>query len=308
MPTKTCASVAPADYLTAKNIINDKGGSDHIAILYAIGDISDSGKEGIVGPDMVGNIVSLANDDHVKGMVFRVNSPGGSAFASEQIWEALEYFKSKGKPLYVSMGDYAASGGYYISCGADSIFADRTTITGSIGVFGMIPDLSGLVTDKLGVTFTTVETNPNAAGINGLEPMTPAQHAAMQQSVDNIYELFTSRVAQGRGLSQDYVKSIAEGRVWVGTSALRLGLVDAIGSLETAVYAMAYDLDLNETDVVRYPKTESNIWEQVIRQAGGIDQLKAAGYDAETMRYINTVRRITTANPIQARIEPVIFK
>ena len=257
---------------------------------------------------MVGNIVSLANDDHVKGMVFRVNSPGGSAFASEQIWEALEYFKSKGKPLYVSMGDYAASGGYYISCGADSIFADRTTITGSIGVFGMIPDLSGLVTDKLGVTFTTVETNPNAAGINGLEPMTPAQHAAMQQSVDNIYELFTSRVAQGRGLSQDYVKSIAEGRVWVGTSALRLGLVDAIGSLETAVYAMAYDLDLNETDVVRYPKTESNIWEQVIRQAGGIDQLKAAGYDAETMRYINTVRRITTANPIQARIEPIIFK
>ena len=300
--------VTPADYLTAKNIINDKGGSDHIAILYAIGDISDSGKEGIVGPDMVGNIVSLANDDHVKGMVFRVNSPGGSAFASEQIWEALEYFKSKGKPLYVSMGDYAASGGYYISCGADSIFADRTTITGSIGVFGMIPDLSGLVTDKLGVTFTTVETNPNAAGIKGLEPMTPAQHAAMQQSVDNIYELFTSRVAQGRGLSQDYVKSIAEGRVWVGTSALRLGLVDAIGSLETAVYAMAYDLDLNETDVVRYPKTESNIWEQVIRQAGGIDQLKAAGYDAETMRYINTVRRITTANPIQARIEPIIFK
>lgn len=300
--------VTPADYLTAKNIINDKGGSDHIAILYAVGDISDSGKEGIVGPDMVGNIVSLANDDHVKGMVFRVNSPGGSAFASEQIWEALEYFKSKGKPLYVSMGDYAASGGYYISCGADSIFADRTTITGSIGVFGMIPDLSGLVTDKLGVTFTTVETNPNAAGINGLEPMTPAQHAAMQQSVDNIYELFTSRVAQGRGLSQDYVKSIAEGRVWVGTSALRLGLVDAIGSLETAVYAMAYDLDLNETDVVRYPKTENNIWEQVIRQAGGIDQLKAAGYDAETMRYINTVRRITTANPIQARIEPVIFK
>ena len=298
-----------AAYVQAKSADKLFGRSDkHIALLYAVGDISDSGSEGIVGPDMVGHITALADDDKVAGMVFRVNSPGGSAFASEQIWEALEYFKSKDKPLYVSMGDYAASGGYYISCGADSIFADRTTITGSIGVFGMIPDLSGLVTDKLGVTFTTVETNPNAAGINGLEPMTPAQHAAMQQSVDNIYELFTSRVAQGRGLSQDYVKSIAEGRVWVGTSALRLGLVDAIGSLETAVYAMAYDLDLNETDVVRYPKTESNIWEQVIRQAGGIDQLKAAGYDAETMRYINTVRRITTANPIQARIEPIIFK
>ena len=125
----------------------------HIAVLYAVGEISDSGKEGIVGQTMVDEIVDLADNDKVRGLVFRVNSPGGSAFASEQIWEAIEYFKSKNKPVYVSMGDYAASGGYYISCAADSIFADRTTLTGSIGVFGMIPDLSGLVTDKLGVNF-----------------------------------------------------------------------------------------------------------------------------------------------------------
>ena len=257
---------------------------------------------------MVNQIVALADDDNVRGMVLRVNSPGGSAFASEQIWESREYFKSKDKPLYISMGDYAASGGYYISCGGDSIFADQTTITGSIGVFGMIPDFSGLVTDKLGVTFTTVETNPNAVGISGFEPMSPAQQAAMQQSVDNIYELFTRRVAEGRGLEQDYVKSIAEGRVWVGTDALRLGLVDAIGTLDDAVYAMGMETDLDPDNVVRYPKTDDNIWEQIIRQSGGLDQLKAAGYDAETLRYINAVRRLKTANPVQARIEPVIFK
>ena len=203
--------ITPIEYLTAKELTKFNSERKHIAVLYAIGEISDSGKEGIVGPDMVNQIVALADDDNVRGMVLRVNSPGGSAFASEQIWESLEYFKSKDKPLYISMGDYAASGGYYISCGGDSIFADQTTITGSIGVFGMIPDFSGLVTDKLGVTFTTVETNPNAVGISGFEPMSPAQQAAMQQSVDNIYELFTRRVAEGRGLEQDYVKSIAEG-------------------------------------------------------------------------------------------------
>ncbi len=138
--------------------------------------------------------------------------------------------------------------------------------------------------------------------------MSPAQQAAMQQSVDNIYELFTRRVAEGRGLEQDYVKSIAEGRVWVGTDALRLGLVDAIGTLDDAVYAMGMETDLDPDNVVRYPKTDDNIWEQIIRQSGGLDQLKAAGYDAETLRYINAVRRLKTANPVQARIEPVIFK
>ncbi len=300
--------ITPIEYLTAKELTKFNSERKHIAVLYAIGEISDSGKEGIVGPDMVNQIVALADDDNVRGMVLRVNSPGGSAFASEQIWESLEYFKSKDKPLYISMGDYAASGGYYISCGGDSIFADQTTITGSIGVFGMIPDFSGLVTDKLGVTFTTVETNPNAVGISGFEPMSPAQQAAMQQSVDNIYELFTRRVAEGRGLEQDYVKSIAEGRVWVGTDALRLGLVNAIGTLDDAVYAMGMETDLDPDNVVRYPKTDDNIWEQIIRQSGGLDQLKAAGYDAETLRYINAVRRLKTANPVQARIEPVIFK
>lgn len=300
--------VTPADYLTAKNIINDKGGSDHIAILYAIGDISDSGKEGIVGPDMVGNIVSLANDDHVKGMVFRVNSPGGSAFASEQIWEALEYFKSKGKPLYVSMGDYAASGGYYISCGADRIFADRCTLTGSIGVFGLIPDFSGLVTEKLGVTFSTVQSSANATFPSVLTGMTEYQRDALQKSVERIYDTFTSRVAQGRHMSQDSVKSIAEGRVWTGGAALSLGLVDEIGSLDATVRAIADETGIDVDKVVYYPAVEDKFLAEIL--AGARDNVKAGGLDinASAMQVLRMLDRLQTAAPVQARMPMIYFE
>lgn len=285
-----------------------KGGKKHIAVLYAVGDIVDSGDTGIVGPDMVSEICDLAENDDVKGLVLRVNSPGGSAFASEQIWESLEYFKSKGKPFYVSMGDYAASGGYYISCGADSIFADLTTLTGSIGVFGMIPDVSGLVTDKLGITFTTVESNPNAAGVSLVKAMTPEQHAAMQSGVDAIYERFTGRVAAGRHMDVDSVKKIAEGRVWVGADAINLGLVDRIGSLHTAIYTMAYDLDLNIDDVVAYPQTEEEFWMKILRSSGEFSDMKVGDtmpYDAETARLLRLVKVLRTMNPMQARMEAV---
>lgn len=302
--------VSASQYMEASDIVNAFGSSEkkHIAVLYAVGDIVDSGDDGIVGPDMVSQICELADNDKVKGLVLRVNSPGGSAFASEQIWEALQYFKSKEKPFYVSMGDYAASGGYYISCGADSIYADLTTLTGSIGVFGMIPDVSGLVTDKLGVTFSTVETNPNAAGISLLEAMTPEQHAAMQKSVENIYELFTSRVAAGRGMDVDSVKAIAEGRVWVGADAVRLGLVDNIGSLYTAVLAMADELGLTDSDVVAYPKTEEKFWMTVLRNSGEFSKMKVGDtmpYDAETVRLLRLAKTLRTMNPMQARMEAV---
>ncbi|MCH5221800.1 MAG: signal peptide peptidase SppA [Muribaculaceae bacterium] len=300
--------VTPSEYLMSKS---DAFSSlkDHIAVYYAVGDIADSGDEGIVGETVTADIVKLADDKRVKGLVLRVNSPGGSAFASEQIWEALEYFKSKGKPLYVSMGDYAASGGYYISCGADSIFADRTTITGSIGVFGMIPDLSGLVTDKFGVNFSTVETNPGATGISLTQAMTPAQHEAMQKSVENIYELFTSRVAQGRKMSQDAVKEIAEGRVWIAPAALNLGLVDQIGSLDATIGAMAENLGMKKTEVVRYPQTEEKLWEKILREGGSLDGLEIeAPFDSETMQNLYILKQLREMNPIQARMEAVVVK
>lgn len=300
--------ITPLEYVESRSISSYNTNKQHIAVLYAIGEISDSGTEGIVGSTMVNEITKLADDDDVAGMVFRVNSPGGSAFASEQIWEALEYFKSKNKPLYVSMGDYAASGGYYISCGADRIFADRATLTGSIGVFGMIPDFSGLVTDKLGVNFSSVESNPNAIGLSTVQPMSPEQHQAMQKSVENIYDLFTKRVATGRNIDQDYVKTIAEGRVWIAGDAIKLGLVDTLGSLDDAINAMAEKLDISNTNIARYPIYEEHLVDKIMRNYGNIEQLRQAGYDAETLILIETVRRLRTDSPIQARTELVIFR
>ena len=298
--------ISPADYLASPELPGLDGDKDHIAVYYAVGDIVDEGDEGIVGSAVTSDIVELADDDNVKGLVLRVNSPGGSAFASEQIWESLEYFKSKGKPFYVSMGDYAASGGYYISCGADSIFADRSTITGSIGVFGMIPDMSGLVTGKLGVNFSTVETNPNAAGISVLEPMTAQQQAALQRSVEDMYDRFTGRVAAGRHMAQDSVKAIAEGRVWIGGRALELGLVDRLGSLHATVNAMADALDMDASQIKAYPSQKEEIWEQILKNADLAANSKlAAELDADMLRALGIVKRLRTMNPVQARMEPV---
>ena len=215
--------------------------SDHIAVVYAVGEIDGTnsimggGEEGINSKKLSETILELMNDDNVKGMVLRVNSPGGSAFGSEQIWKAVMDFKAKGKPVAVSMGDYAASGGYYISCCADRIFAERTTITGSIGIFGMIPNYSELVENKLGVHMASVKTNENAdMGATG-KKMTPAQLNAMQNMVNQGYELFTKRCADGRHVSQDSIKSIAEGRVWDAITAKQIGLVDDFGGIREAV-------------------------------------------------------------------------
>ena len=224
---------------------------DHIAVVYAVGEIDGatgmlSGEEGIDSKKLSETIHKLANDDNVKGMVFRVNSPGGSAFGSEQIWKAIKDFKATGKPDAVSMGDYAASGGYYISCLADRIFAERTTITGSIGIFGMIPSYQELVENKLGVHMESVKTNENAdLGATG-KKLNPVQLAAMQNMVNEGYELFTKRCADGRHVSQDSIKKIAEGRVWDGITAKQIGLVDEFGGIAEAVKWVAQKAKLGD--------------------------------------------------------------
>ena len=295
--------VTPSEYLLLNNAVElDK--KAHVAVLFANGDIVDKGDGGIVGELMVPEILDLADDDDVKGLVLRVNSGGGSAFASEQIWEALEYFKSKGKPLYVSMGDYAASGGYYISCGADKIYADKTTLTGSIGVFGMIPDFSGLVSDKLGVTFSTVQSNPNAA-ITTMQPMTAQQLAAMQNSVNGIYETFTGRVAAGRGMSQDSVKIIAEGRVWTGGAALELGLVDEIGVLNDVIDDMLDETGLSRHEVVYYPKIKEEFAATMLRKALNGVSINGVSVDEGTLQMMKFVDRMRTMSPIQARMPAI---
>lgn len=290
--------VSPSAYLATKSPVNPA--NKHVAVLFAVGDIVDSGEGGIVGDQMVPEIIDLADNDKVGALVLRINSGGGSAFASEQIWEALEYFKSTGKPFYVSMGDAAASGGYYIACGADRIYADRTTITGSIGVFGMIPDLSGLVTDKIGVRFSTVSTNPDAVVTAPYQALTPVQKRGLQRSVEDVYDLFTSRVAQGRGMEQDSVKVIAEGRVWSGGAALKIGLVDQIGDLRRAILDIAAEADIDPDRVVAYPAVEDRLFAQILRQARSEASIGSLSVDASTIKMLRAVEYLRTMSPVQA--------
>ena len=249
--------VDPSDLVTS---LDNIAMGEHIAIVYAVGEISSTTGDGnteINGQELSKTILRLKDDENVKGMVLRVNSPGGSAFASEQIWKAVQDFKAAGKPVAVSMGDYAASGGYYISCNADRIFAERTTITGSIGIFGMIPSFNQLVEDKLGVHMATVKTNENAdMGAIGKD-MTPAQLAALQKMVNSGYELFTKRCADGRHMSQDSIKKIAEGRVWDAVTAKQIGLVDEFGGIKEATAWLAKKLNMGDDyETQNYPEAK----------------------------------------------------
>lgn len=301
--------VSPADYVASRGD-KDFGNSSegHIAVLYAVGDIVDSGDGGIVGETMVPEIIKLAKDDNVKALVLRVNSGGGSAFASEQIWEALEYFKEQDKPFYVSMGDYAASGGYYISCGADRIFADHNTLTGSIGVFGMIPDFSGLVTDKFGITFSSVQSGPNANFPDIMKHMPDNQLAALQNSVNQIYDTFTGHVATGRHMDVDSVKAIAEGRVWIGASALELGLVDELGSLRDCVVAIADEVGISPDKFVAYPEVERDAMYVLMRQFQNVETASGMKIDAETVRHLEYLNRLRQADPVQARMDYILVE
>lgn len=298
--------VTPAQYITSKP---HKSHKTTIAVLYASGDITESGKDGIASDRLVPEILELAENDDIDGLILRVNSGGGSAFASEQIWEALGEFKEMtGKPFYVSMSDYAASGGYYISCGADKIYAEPVTITGSIGIFGLIPNIRGLVTDKLGVTTYPISTNPAGAQPDIFAPMTESQRAGMQSYVDRGYELFVKRVASGRKKTVDQIKAIAEGRVWDGREALRIGLVDKLGGLDTALADMAGELGVESWSVERYPKTEDDVLTALLMMSDRMEQSaleRKLGDVAEIYRTIESIRQY---QGVQARMQPVVIE
>ena len=248
-------------------------------------------------------IVRLADDEKVKGLVLRVNSPGGSVYGSTQIGEALDYFQSKGKPLAVSMGDYAASGGYWISANADKIFADPLTITGSIGIFGLLPNFKGTL-DKLGVNVATVSTNPAAAFPSGFKPLDERQLAVMQKYVDQGYDDFTSRVAKGRKMKKEQVLRIAEGRVWAAPTALRIGLVDSLAYLGNAIEWTASKAGVSDNyDVAAYPRVEPTIWNIIQLGSMSMADLKHAvdARDEEKLK-IYLLRRILSRKPVQARM------
>ncbi|MCM1152607.1 MAG: signal peptide peptidase SppA [Muribaculum sp.] len=261
------------NFVSAKTLVSQQefgqaySSKNQIAVLYATGEIMEGASNGINCEVLVPQIVKLAEDDNVKGMVLRVNSPGGSVFGSEQIGEALDYFQSTGKPLSVSMGDYAASGGYWISCHADRIYADPLTITGSIGIFGLIPNVQGLE-QKLGVSPQTVSTNPGANFPTLYYPLTESQLSAMQTYIEEGYDKFITRVATGRQLTKQKVKTIAEGRVWNAATAVKIGLVDELGSLDKAIRWTANSAKIpTKYEVAVYPQINNDLM-RIVTEGG----------------------------------------
>lgn len=258
---------------------------NQIAVYYATGEIIQDPvsslytQQQIVGSQVVEDLKSLADDDNVKAVVLRVNSPGGSAYAAEQIWHQVMNIKAK-KPVIVSMGGYAASGGYYISCAADWIVAEPTTLTGSIGIFGIIPDAGELLDDKLGLRFSTVKTNEFSDFGSIYRSMNGGESKLLQEYINRGYELFTQRCADGRCIPQDSIKVIGEGRVWTGLHASQLGLVDQLGGLHDAVAMAKKETNLDNCSVVEYP-VKSDHWGGLVDRILGVGQA-----DSELRNYL----------------------
>lgn len=292
-----------------KSVKGKKNEGDEIAVYYAYGDIVDSDagnlmSQGhkIVGKDVCNDLKSLMDDDEVKAVVLRINSGGGSAYASEQIWHYVEMLKKK-KPVVVSMGGAAASGGYYISSGANWIVAEPTTLTGSIGIFGMFPDMSGLLTQKLGIKFDEVKTNKNSGFGTPARPFNEEEMAYLEKYIDRGYNLFRQRVAEGRHMSVAKVEEIAQGRVWLGQDALKIKLVDELGGLDKAVAKAAALAKLKEYHTSAYPGKTSWI-DQIF------DKVSGSSYIDNRMRLtmgeyyepFMMLRNINRQNAIQARL------
>ena len=297
------------DDMAKSESLDDKV-DDQVAVYYAYGEIVDIAAQGgfsqehqIVGSKMVNDLQQLRKDDDIKAVVIRVNSPGGSAYASEQIWREIMLLK-KEKPVVVSMGGLAASGGYYISCPANKIYAESTTLTGSIGIFGMIPDASELVTDKLGLRFDGVKTNKMSDfGANMGRPFNEAECTMLQSMVENGYDLFTRRVAEGRSLSQDSVKVIGEGRVWTGQQGLKIGLVDKIGNLEDAISAASKLAKLKEYRAVPYPQDDENPFTAMFNKSkSGYLDSQIRETLGEYYSGYSIYKNLRNMNPIQARM------
>lgn len=288
-----------------KNVPKDKSGNI-IAVYYAYGDIynsasSDISEQCIDATKVIKDLRQLKEDKNVKAVVLRVNSPGGSAFGSEQIWYAVSELK-KEKPVIVSMGDYAASGGYYISCNADTIVAEPTTLTGSIGIFGMFPNVKGL-TEKIGLDFDVVKTNRYADFGMPSRPLNDGEKGLMQMYVNNGYDLFLTRCSEGRGISKEELDKIAQGRVWTGSTAKELGLVDELGGLDKALEIAKAKADVDNYTVMSYPGKESFF--ETLMNTRPDNYIKARilkGSMGELYHQFNLLENFDKCDRIQARI------
>lgn len=275
----------------ARAISRNKGIDGLVKVIYAEGNIID-GDDGVSGygnitRTLAGKLIRVAEDDDIDAVVMRVNSPGGSSFVSDVIWDAVEYVKSR-KPIVISMGDYAASGGYYISCAANYIYAEPGTITGSIGIFGMFPSFAGTA-EKIALTYDGVKTNQYADLGNTLRPLTDGEKALFQKMVEQGYDTFITRVANGRNLSKAMVDSIGQGRVWTGEQALERKLVDAMGGLDDAIVKAAALAKMTNYKVVYNDRAELS-WKKMLRSFG-ISTTRATLNEFFTNDEIEAVRR-----------------
>jgi protease IV len=286
---------------------------DKIALVYAEGSIlaSDGARGTIVDDKYVKLLRKLRTDEKIKAIVLRVNSPGGSALASENIWRELTLAKDAGKKVVVSMGDYAASGGYYIACMADKIYAEPNTLTGSIGVFSMLPNASELFENKIGMHWDSVKTTNYSTGLNPFFDLAPEEQKYLQESTDEMYEIFLKRVADGRNMSRDSVHAIAQGRIWIGGIAKQIGLVDEIGGLTDAVKSAAELAGIEDYRISEYPYQKEPLQEFIEELTGQKDddairskllKKELGGY----YKHYENVREMLNMKGVQARLPVMI--
>lgn len=289
--------------------VKEKECDDEIALLYAEGEILDSespmSNVSVITEELAGKLRKLQQDDDVKAVVLRVNSPGGSAYVSEQIWKAVVDLKAE-KPIVVSMGDVAASGGYYISCAANKIFAERTTLTGSIGVFGVVRNLTGTF-EKIGLSTDVVKTNKYADLGDLSRPMREDEKALIQRSVEQTYDLFLTRCADGRGTTKAAIDSIGQGRVWAGEQALERGLVDQLGGLDDAIKEAAALADLTEYSIKEAEGTKDFFTKFMEKQ---MEEMKVSIVKSvigeEQFKLYSTIKQAETQSGIMARMPYMI--
>ncbi len=299
--SKDLNSVAIADYAMVANE-KKSNSSNRIAVIYAVGEImSGEGDDETIGSERISKAIRKARTDKkIKAVVLRVNSPGGSALASEVIWREVELTK-KVKPIMVSMGDVAASGGYYIACNADSIFAQPNTITGSIGVFGIIPNMKKFFNNKLGITFDGVQTG-KYADISITRPLQEDEKMILQQEINQIYKTFTQKVANGRRKSVSYIDSIGQGRVWTGEQALKNGLIDRLGNIDDAIRSAAKMAKLKDYKVVEYPSQKDPFKEIFETSSDKIRTYFTKQELGDQYTYYQQIKSVLNRSGIQARM------
>ncbi len=302
------------NYFKSLDKPNLKLAENKIAVVNAEGTINRSDENGAVGDKRFVRILQkIRKDEDIKAVVLRVNSPGGDALASENIWREIELMKESGRKVVVSMGNYAASGGYYISCNADSILAEPNTLTGSIGVFMMLPSIHKMLTDKLNIFVDTVKTGAFSGGFSPLYDLTDAEKNLLTRRTESLYQTFLKRVADGRGMTKEQVHAIAQGRVWTGRKAVEIGLVDKLGGLDDAIQMAADMTDLPSYMVDNYPKMEDK-WQKLVNELTGLEEEDKGIIKKALMKnelgplypYYSHIKEMLQADQMQMRLPYII--